>query len=58
MPIYQYCCIECDEDVEITRGFNDPEEIPECQLGHRMNRVYTAPGVQFKGSGFYKTDNG
>lgn len=58
MPTYEYSCIQCDEDKEISRGFNDPEEIPMCQEGHRMVRVYHAVGVQFKGSGFYKTDNG
>jgi len=55
MPTYQYACIECDEDLEITRGFDDPEEIPECQMGHRMNRVYNTFGIQFKGGGFYST---
>jgi hypothetical protein len=57
MPIYEYACIECDEDKEISRGFNDPEEVPYCKEGHRMTRVYTPAGIQFKGSGFYKTDN-
>ncbi len=58
IPIYEYTCMECDEDTEITRGFNDQEEVPSCTNGHKMVRSYTAPGIQFKGSGFYKTDNG
>ena len=58
MPTYEYTCIECDESTEITRGFNEQEVVPACKGGHRMIRSYTAPGIQFKGSGFYKTDNG
>jgi putative FmdB family regulatory protein len=58
MPVYEYACIECDKNIEITRAFNDEEKIPPCSVcGYSMVRVYNAPGVQFKGSGFYKTDN-
>jgi putative FmdB family regulatory protein len=59
MPTYEYACIECDKSEEVTRGFHDPETIPPCPIcGYSMVKVYHAPGVQFKGSGFYKTDNG
>jgi len=58
MPIYEYVCIECDTSTEVTRSFNDQEKIPPCQnCGYSMVRSYNAPGIQFKGSGFYKTDN-
>jgi putative FmdB family regulatory protein len=59
MPTYEYTCIECEESQEVVRGFNDPEVVPPCSLcGYKMARVYTPAGIQFKGSGFYKTDNG
>ena len=59
MPIYDYSCINCETNKEVSRGFNDPEIIPSCNsCGYAMARVYNAPGIQFKGSGFYKTDNG
>lgn len=59
MPTYEYTCIECDESQEIVRKFEDEEIIPPCpSCGYRMVRSYTAPGIQFKGSGFYKTDHG
>jgi putative FmdB family regulatory protein len=59
MPVYEYGCIECEEKIEVTRSFNDPEIIPPCQsCGYKMARVYTPAEIQFKGSGFYKTDNG
>lgn len=62
MPSYDYACITCDISQEITRSFKDEEVKPACPVcGYSMTRVYNAknvPGVQFKGSGFYKTDNG
>lgn len=59
MPTYEYGCITCEKKKEVARGFSDPEVIPQCpNCGYMMARVYSAVGVQFKGSGFYKTDNG
>ena len=59
MAIYEYACITCDRSEEITRKFDDPEVVPPCSVcGYHMIRTYNAPGIQFKGSGFYKTDNG
>jgi putative FmdB family regulatory protein len=58
MPIYEYSCITCDTSLEVNRKFNDQEVIPPCSsCGYAMTRVYGAVGVQFKGNGFYKTDN-
>ena len=59
MAVYEYACIECDTSVEITRSISEPESVPSCSIcGYHMTRVWNAPGIQFKGSGFYKTDNG
>lgn len=59
MPVYEYACITCDKNEEITRKFDDPEIIPPCSnCGYHMVRVFSPASVQFKGSGFYKTDNG
>lgn len=58
MPIYEYTCITCDKSTEISRGFHDKENTPLCEsCGYLMTRSYGTVGVQFKGSGFYKTDN-
>jgi len=63
MPVYQYKC-DCaqEEDqnpiFEYERGIKDPEPTylcPECDMP--MGRVYSVPGVKFKGSGFYATDS-
>jgi putative FmdB family regulatory protein len=59
MATYEYACIECDESIEVNRGMTEKELVTPCpKCGYSMSRIWNAPGIQFKGSGFYKTDNG
>lgn len=57
MPTYQYVCTECGEDLEAVQKFSDDPltECPSC--GGRLRKRFSAVGVVFKGSGFYKTDS-
>src|SRR5437763_11090351 len=57
MPTYQYVCTECGEPLEVVQKFSDePLTVcPACQ--GRLRKVFSAVGVVFKGSGFYKTDS-
>jgi putative FmdB family regulatory protein len=57
MPAYDYECEKCSKKFEVTRGFNDKGEpvCPKCK--GKARRVYTAPPLIFKGSGFYVTDH-
>jgi putative FmdB family regulatory protein len=57
MPTYQYACTACDHEFEAIQSFSDDSltECPQCQ--GEIRKVYTAVGVVFKGSGFYKTDS-
>lgn len=57
MPTYQYACNTCAHEFEAFQSFSDDSltHCPECQGDIR--KVYTAVGVVFKGSGFYKTDS-
>jgi putative FmdB family regulatory protein len=58
MPIYEYSCVTCDKSLEVTRKFDETEVVPPCpSCGYGMTRSYGTVGVQFKGTGFYKTDN-
>ena len=58
MPKYDYRCSDCENSQEVERSISDPEVKPICSnCNLEMNRVYTNFGIQFKGSGFYKTDN-
>ncbi len=57
MPTYQYACTACGDQLEVRQSFSDPAltECPRCQ--GRLRKVFSAVGVVFKGSGFYKTDS-
>lgn len=57
MPTYQYACTACDERLEAVQSFTDAPltECPAC--GGALRKVFSAVGVVFKGSGFYKTDS-
>lgn len=56
MPIYEYQCKQCNERHEIIQKFSDPPltHCPKC--GNEMKKLFSSPAIQFKGSGFYKTD--
>ncbi len=56
MPLYEYECGKCGERMEIIQKISDPpyEHCPKC--GGEMKKLLSAPAIQFKGSGFYKTD--
>ena len=57
MPTYQYTCTECSEPLEAVQKFSDaPLTVcPAC--GGRLRKVFSAVGIVFKGSGFYRTDS-
>ena len=56
MPLYEYKCVKCGERVEIIQRVSDPpySHCPKC--GGDMRKMISSPAIQFKGSGFYKTD--
>jgi putative FmdB family regulatory protein len=55
VPLYEY---QCDRDgrFEVIRKFSDPplKKCPKC--GGRVQRLPSAPAIQFKGTGWYVTD--
>jgi putative FmdB family regulatory protein len=56
MPIYEYQCTKCNDRTEVIQKFTDPP-YPECdKCGGELKKLMSAPAIQFKGSGFYKTD--
>lgn len=57
MPTYQYACTECGHQLEAVQSFTD-EPLTECpQCTGRLRKQFSAVGVVFKGSGFYRTDS-
>ncbi|MEO3812046.1 FmdB family zinc ribbon protein [Sphaerisporangium sp. B11E5] len=57
MPTYQYACTACGEGLEVVQRFTDDPltTCPQCQ--GQLRKVFSAVGIVFKGSGFYRTDN-
>ncbi|MCX4881374.1 FmdB family zinc ribbon protein [Streptomyces sp. NBC_00847] len=57
MPTYQYQCTACGEGLEAVQKFTDDAltECPECS--GRLKKVFSAVGIVFKGSGFYRNDS-
>jgi putative FmdB family regulatory protein len=57
VPTYQYQCTECGDGLEVVQKFTDDSltECPGCQ--GRLKKVFSAVGIVFKGSGFYRNDS-
>jgi putative FmdB family regulatory protein len=57
MPTYEYECTQCHERLEVEQRFTD-DPLTICEhCGGMLRKVFSAVGVVFKGSGFYKTDS-
>jgi putative FmdB family regulatory protein len=56
LPTYEYACTACGHRLEAVQKFTDDSltECPECS--GKLRKVFGAPGIVLKGSGFYKTD--
>ncbi|MGW7285836.1 FmdB family zinc ribbon protein [Streptomyces sp. NPDC054847] len=57
MPTYQYQCTDCGEGLEAVQKFTDDAltVCPSCD--GRLKKVFSAVGIVFKGSGFYRNDS-
>ena len=55
MPLYEYQCARCGR-FEVIRKFSDPPltACPTC--GGEIQKLASAPAIQFKGTGWYITD--
>ncbi|MBR4399980.1 MAG: zinc ribbon domain-containing protein [Aeriscardovia sp.] len=58
MPVYRYKCSDCGYEFTQRQNFDDkPLTVcPKC--GGKVRKVYAPASIQFKGSGFYRTDKG
>lgn len=56
MPTYEYACADCGEHLEVVQSFRDDAltECPACD--GRLNKVFSAAGIIFKGSGWHIKD--
>ena len=57
MPTYSYRCTECDNAFDIHQAFTD-SSLTECPVcGGKLRKLFSAVGVTFNGSGFYRSDS-
>ena len=58
MPVYTFNCDVCGTTFDRTyHAYDDLSEV-NCPNGHtQVHRVYSAPTIIYKGSGFYVNDN-
>jgi predicted nucleic acid-binding Zn ribbon protein len=70
MPTYDYRCATCGIEFELFQAFSEDalKKCPTKKSGNspagctspgrgKVEKVFSAPGITFKGSGFYKTDS-
>jgi putative FmdB family regulatory protein len=56
MPLYEYRCHQCGQVFEVMQKFSEqPLQVHEG-CGGVVERLLSAPAIQFKGSGWYITD--
>ena len=57
MPTYSYRCTECGHAFDIQQAFTDDSltVCPSC--GGNLRKLFSAVGVTFNGSGFYRNDS-
>lgn len=56
MPLYEYRCKQCGHQFEKIQSFSAPEE-KECRVCKgELEKLISAPAIQFKGSGWYVND--
>jgi putative FmdB family regulatory protein len=57
VPTYQYQCTQCGEGLEAVQKFTD-DALTDCPACNgRLKKVFSAVGIVFKGSGFYRNDS-
>ncbi len=56
MPIYEYECRKCKAHIEVFQKLSDKPPVKCRKCGGRLEKLLSAPAIQFKGSGWYVTD--
>ncbi len=56
MPLYEYRCLDCGERVEVLQRVVDAPLSACGRCGGKMEKLLSAPALQFRGSGWYITD--
>ena len=56
MPIYEYKCLECEEEFEVMQKISE-DPLTECKAcGGELKKLITNTSFVLKGGGWYVTD--
>jgi len=58
MPIYEYECAECGEELERYEPYINRQDAPNCECGAEMQKCISASWAQHWGEGSYATLHG
>tara|TARA_R110002012_G_scaffold249772_1_gene427372 strand:+ start:569 stop:790 length:222 start_codon:yes stop_codon:yes gene_type:complete len=62
MPLYEYKCPECENEVDLLTGFDSPNpKCPECEKKNKeveMTKKISVPSFSLKGGGWHKDHYG
>jgi len=56
MPLYEYLCDRCGDRFEVIEKFSASPLQEHAGCGGHVERLLSAPALQFKGTGWYVTD--
>lgn len=56
MAVYDYRCTSCGNVFEVSHGMTEHPDVTCPTCGNPANKVFSANGIKFEGSGFYNTD--
>ncbi|MBU1003449.1 MAG: zinc ribbon domain-containing protein [Proteobacteria bacterium] len=56
MPIYEYCCKDCEQIFEEWQRNHDEVEVPCPVCGNEAQRIISNTSFVLKGTGWYVTD--
>jgi len=56
MPLYEYHCTACSEKIEVLQKVSAPPLAVCPRCGGHLEKLLSAPALQFKGTGWYITD--
>jgi putative FmdB family regulatory protein len=56
MPIYEFRCKKCNDQIEVYQKLSDKPPTKCRKCGGRMEKQFSRTSVQFKGEGWYVTD--
>jgi putative FmdB family regulatory protein len=56
MPIYEFRCKKCHDQIEVFQKLSDKPPTRCRKCGGRLEKQFSRTSVQFKGEGWYVTD--